>query len=81
MLKKEPRRTNGREETLEETGRQQWHKEPPQLWKGRKTANSIGAWSRRQQLRLESVGNGNEIFGNTIGLGIMKRVAGSSVRL
>jgi hypothetical protein len=42
MLKRKPRKDNGREETLEETGRQQWYKEPLHLRKGRKTANSVG---------------------------------------
>jgi hypothetical protein len=42
--------------------------EPLHLKKGKKTAISVRGWSRRQQPRLDSMGNGNEVFGKTIGL-------------
>jgi hypothetical protein len=48
-------------------------KETLHLRRGRKIAGNIRGWSRRQQLRLESMGNGNNIFGKTIGLDILKR--------
>jgi hypothetical protein len=51
-------------------------KEPLHLRKERKTANSIGGRSGRQQLRLESMRNGNDIFGKSIGLEFVKRAAG-----
>jgi hypothetical protein len=51
---------------------QKWHKEPLHLRKGRKAANSIGGWNRRQQLRLESMRNGNEICGKSIELELVK---------
>jgi hypothetical protein len=41
---------------------------PLHMRKGRKTANSIGGWSRRQQPWLESMRKSNEVFGKTIGL-------------
>jgi hypothetical protein len=46
---------------------QQWHKEPLRLRKGRKTINSIRGRSRRQQLLLESMGNGKEIYKKAFG--------------
>jgi hypothetical protein len=55
--------------------------QPLQLRKGRKTGNGIGGWSRRQQPRLERMGNSNEVFRKTIGLEFGKRAAGSSVAL
>jgi hypothetical protein len=61
-----------REETSAETRMQQWHKEPLHLRKGRKTVNNIKGQSRRQQLRLEIMGNDNEVFGKTIGLEFVK---------
>jgi hypothetical protein len=54
--------------------------EPLHLRKGRKTANSIGGWNRRQQPRLKSMENGNKVFGITIGLGFGKRAFGISSR-
>jgi hypothetical protein len=57
---------------------QQWHKKPLHLRKGRKTASSIEGRSRRQQLRLKSMGNGNEIFRKNIGLEFVKLAAGMS---
>jgi hypothetical protein len=56
-------------------------KEPLYLRKGRKVANSIGGQSRRQQLRLGSMGIANEIFGKSIGLEFVKRANGMSNRL
>jgi hypothetical protein len=54
---------------------------PLHMRKGRKTANSIGGRSIRQQPRLESMGNSNEVFGKTIGLRFGKRAARSSIGL
>jgi hypothetical protein len=45
------------------------------LRKGTETANSIGGRSRRQQPRLERMGDSNEIFGKSIGLEFENRVA------
>jgi hypothetical protein len=47
--------------------------QPLHLRKGRKTANSIGGRSRRQQPQLERMGNSSEIFRKTIGLEFRKR--------
>jgi hypothetical protein len=45
------------------------------------TGVSIRGQSRRQQLQLESTGNVNKIFRETLGLEIAKKIAGSSTRL
>jgi hypothetical protein len=49
------------------------------LRKKRKTTRSIGGRNRRQQPRLETMRNSNEVFGKSIGLGFGKRAAGSPV--
>jgi hypothetical protein len=49
--------------------------QPLYLRKGRKTANSIGGRSRRQQPRPERMGNSNEVYGKTIGLEFGKQAA------
>jgi hypothetical protein len=49
------------------------------LRKKRKTAKSIGGRNRRQQPRLETTRNSNEVFGKSIGLWFGKRAAGSPV--
>jgi hypothetical protein len=51
------------------------------LRKERTTGNGIRGWIRRQQLWLESTGNVNETFRETLGLEIAKRIAGFSVRI
>jgi hypothetical protein len=51
------------------------------LRKKRKTAKSIGGWSRRQQLQLESMVNLDMTFRKTMRLGITKQIAGSHVAL
>jgi hypothetical protein len=56
-------------------------KELLQPRKERKTAKIIGGRSRRQQLRLETTRNSNEVLGKSIGLGFGKRAAGSLVAL
>jgi hypothetical protein len=45
------------------------------------TGTSIRGRSRRQQLQLESTGNVNETFRDTLELEITKRIAGTSIRL
>jgi hypothetical protein len=55
--------------------------EPLHLWKGKKTAYSIGGRSRRHQPRLGSMENGNKFFGKTIGLEFGQRTAISAVGL
>jgi hypothetical protein len=51
------------------------------LRKGRKTDKSVGGRSRRLQPRLETMRNGIELLGKSIGLGFGKRAAGSLVAL
>jgi hypothetical protein len=51
------------------------------LRKERTTGNGIREQSSRQQLRLESTGNVNKTFRETLGLEIAKRIARSSIRI
>jgi hypothetical protein len=51
------------------------------LRKEKTTCNGIRARNRRQRLRLQSTGNVNETFRETLGLEIAKRIAGSSTRI
>jgi hypothetical protein len=46
--------------------------EPLHLEKRKKTAISIRGWSRRQQPQLESMGNGNKVFGKTNRTGVQE---------
>jgi hypothetical protein len=56
-------------------------KEQLRLGNERATGNGIRGRSRRQQLRLESTGNADETFRETLQLEIAKRIAGTSIRL
>jgi hypothetical protein len=56
-------------------------KEPLHLRKGKKVADSIGGWSRRQRLHPKSSGKGNEIYRNIIRLAVGKRATEMSTGL
>jgi hypothetical protein len=56
-------------------------KEQLRLRKERTTGNGIRGRRKRQQLRLESTGNFNDTFRETLGLDIAKRIDGTSIRL
>jgi hypothetical protein len=51
------------------------------LRKGRKIAKSIGGLRRRQQQRLETIGNGDKVFRKNIGLEFGNRAFGISSRI
>jgi hypothetical protein len=55
-------------------------KEPPHLRTRKKTAKSIGGQNRREQPRLEGMGNGNEIFWKICRLKFVKQAVGISSR-
>jgi hypothetical protein len=56
-------------------------KEPPHLGTRRKTTKSIRGQNRREQPRLEGMGNGNVIFWKTCGLEFVKQAVLISSRL
>jgi hypothetical protein len=74
---RDPEATKKRDKTVEDVKgnngtRRKDVKEPLHLKKGKKVSNSVGGWSRRQRLRLKSIGRGNKIYRKTIGLEVVK---------